>query len=125
MDVPLFRGYLFARFEDTAEQRVLVASTLGVARILGYGSQIEAIPAYEIEALRILMSSPAPVHPQAQLQPGAWVRVKRGPLSGLEGTLIRVKKGHRLIVAIDLLRAGASTEVDLSDVEVLKTAAHS
>jgi len=121
VNVPLFRGYLFARFEDDPRQRLAVLSTIGVARILGHGQQIEAIPDSEIEALRRLMSSPAPIHPHPQLKPGAWVRMKHGPLEGIEGTLVRVKNSHRLVVAVDLLRAGASTEVDIADVEILKS----
>ena len=119
VDVPLFRGYLFCQFADTADQRVSVLSISGVSRILGHGMEIEAIPDCEIEALRLLMSSPRPVHADAGLTAGTRVRVKRGPLEGLEGVLIRVKKQHRLVIAIDLLRSGASTEVDVSDVEII------
>jgi hypothetical protein len=47
--------------------------------------------------------------------------MKRGPLKNLEGLLVRVKNQTRLVVSITLLSQAVSTEVDVSDVEFLRS----
>src|SRR5271154_152097 len=51
VDVPVFPGYLFVRFDDSSASRVAVSRTEGAVRILGAGERIEAVPDEEIEGL--------------------------------------------------------------------------
>jgi|TARA_Y100000310_G_scaffold5428_1_gene6352 hypothetical protein len=45
------------------------------------------------------------------------VRVKSGPLKGLEGILVERKGHYKLVIQIDLLQKGAAAEVYISDIE--------
>src|ERR1035437_6782904 len=43
INVPLFSGYVFARFHDTVEERIRVLATTGVAAVLGCGGRLEPV----------------------------------------------------------------------------------
>ena len=122
VDVPVFPGYLFLRFEDSRTARLMIARTDGVVRILGPGEKIEAIPDEQIEGLRLILSGGAKCMAHPLLREGSWVRVKRGALKNLEGLLVRVKNQARLVLSINLLSQSVSTEVDARDVEYLRPA---
>ncbi len=117
---PVFPGYLFTHMVDSREARLTVLRVDGVVRILGQAQGIEAVPAHEIEAIRRLLESTAGACTHPLLREGAWVRVKRGALKGLEGLLVRVKNRTRLVLSISLLSQSVSTEIDASDVQFLR-----
>lgn len=121
VEVPVFPGYLFARFVDSSKLRLAVRQTEGVVSILGQGDEIESVPDAEIDALQRMLrgSSHCLAHPL--LREGSWVRVKRGALKNLEGLLVRVKNQTRLVLSITLLSQSVSTEVDASDVEYVQS----
>jgi len=119
--VPLFRGYVFVSFADAPELRLRVLQTAGVARILGSGDAIEAVPEAEIEAVRRLMKSNVQCYASPFLREGVRVRVKRGALKDLEGTLVRFKNHARLVIAVSLIEQAVAAEVDIRDVEPVKS----
>ncbi len=122
VDVPVFPGYVFARFADSDKIRLQVLRTPGTVRILGQGDRIEPIPEVEIESIRRLLKANVPCFAHPFLREGAWVRVKRGALRDLEGILVRVKSKSRLVLSITLLSQAVATEIDISDVEVIRPA---
>jgi transcription antitermination factor NusG len=117
VEVPVFPGYVFARFVNSNEAKLAVLRTTGAVSILGYGEAIEAVPDEEIEGLRRLLKSNSGCLAHPLLREGAWVRVKRGALKNLEGRLVRMKNQTRIVVSISLLSQSVSTEVNASDVE--------
>jgi transcription antitermination factor NusG len=120
IEQPLFPGYIFVRIENNWESRLRVLRIDGVARILGQGDRIEAIPEVEIDSVRQLQNNArCQAHPL--IQEGAWVRVRRGPLENLEGLLVRVKNQTRLVLSITLLSQSVSAEIDASDVQFLRS----
>lgn len=123
IEVPLFPGYVFTRFTDTYQSRVSVLRTSGVVRILGVNESIEAIPVSEIESVQRLITAEVPLMTHPLLREGASVRIRRGPLKDVEGLLVRVKGESRLVLSVQLLSRSVSTEVDVSDVEVIQPAA--
>ena len=122
IEVPVFPGYVFVRMLDTSAARLTVLRTAGSVRILGQGDRIEPIPEAEIESIQRLLRARVPCFAHPFLKEGAWVRVKRGPLRDVEGLLVRVKSKTRLVLSVALLSQSVATEIDLSDVEVLRRA---
>lgn len=112
LQLPLFPGYVFCRFDPHARLQVLV--TPCVCSVVGAGKMPVAISDSEIEAVRAIVRSELPVAPCTYLEIGSRVRVEDGPLFGLEGILLQVKNHHRLVVSITLLRRSVSVEVDRS-----------
>ena len=117
VELPLFAGYLFARIPDSPLSRLAVLRTEGVVAILGHGQAIDSIPDHEIECLKQFLESRTQVCVHPLLREGAWVRVKRGSLSGLEGLLLRIKDKTRLVISITVLSHSVSAEIDANDVE--------
>lgn len=107
---PLFPGYLFCRFDP--EKRLPILTTAGVVSIVGFGPELAAIPDAEIEAIEAILTSGLAVRPCAYFQEGQRIRVVRGSLQGLEGKLVRVKNGLRLVFSVNMLQRSVAVEID-------------
>jgi transcriptional antiterminator RfaH len=59
-----------------------------------------------------LMECGAPVAPEDRLQPGMAVVLTSGPLSGLQGKIIRRNTHLRFVIEVDFIQQGASVEVE-------------
>jgi transcription antitermination factor NusG len=121
LEVPLFPGYVFTRFQDCPEARISVLRTNGVVRILGNGGAIEPIPENEIAAVHTILAARVGCYPHAYLREGSPVRVIRGALTGLEGLLVKMKNQARLVVSVNLLSRSVAAEVDSRDIEPIRT----
>jgi transcriptional antiterminator NusG len=115
LELPLFAGYIFCRF--LYDERVQVLNTPGVAKIVGFGESPAPVGDQEIADLRVVMTSRLAICPWPYLKPGDRVRVERGPLRGLEGTLLREKTSKatgslRLVIGVELLRRSVAVELE-------------
>ena len=115
LDLPLFPGYLFARFAPSARLRVLEAP--GVVRLVGFSGQPCALPEEEIESLRAAIGGALRFEPHPYLTVGSRVRVVRGPLAGVQGILVRKKNICRVVLSLDLIARSAAVEVDATCLE--------
>jgi transcriptional antiterminator NusG len=111
IDLPLFSGYTFCRFD--AAKRLPVLQTPGVVSIIA-SSATGPIPVddCEIEAVRAMIQAGLPVGPWPFLAKGDYVTVERGPLTGVEGLIVQVKANYRLVVSISLLQRSVYAEID-------------
>jgi len=113
---PLFPGYLFVRIHQ--EEIAVVLGTRGIARLLGPGPHEPSILADdEIENIRRLLSSNVPVDPYPYLRPGRLVHITRGPLRGVEGTLLRRNGRHLLLISVPVIGQSAVAEVAAENVQ--------
>jgi transcription antitermination factor NusG len=110
LDLPLFTGYLFCRFD--VQVRLPILTTPGVISVVGSGKVPVAIPDREIDAIQTLIRSGLHLQPWPQLMVGSRVVIEKGPLKGLEGIALDVKKKYRLFVAVPLLQRSVSVEID-------------
>ncbi len=110
LQLPLFPGYVFCRF--ARESRAAVLSTPGVTSVVGFGHQPAPIPELEIESVRITVASGLPLAPWPFLRAGDRVRLEYGPLAGIEGILLQIKDGWRVVVSVELLQRSVAVEVD-------------
>jgi transcription antitermination factor NusG len=118
VEVPLFTGYCFVRFNQ--DQKLPVLKTVGVVDIVGGGQRPEPIPDEEIAAIQTLMASVLPYDPHPYLQEGMQVEVIRGPLQGVHGILLRKDKRHRLILGVRIIQQAAAVEIDTADVVAVR-----
>ena len=114
VEVPLFSGYCFARF--CWPDRLSLQKVSGVVEIVRGGAGPEPVPDHEINAIRTLMASPLRYDTYPYLREGMMVEVKRGPLEGVRGILLRKAKRHRLVISIHLIQQAAAVEIDASEV---------
>jgi transcriptional antiterminator RfaH len=111
--VPLFAGYVFAPVDD--EQRRDVLATNTVARWISVDDERMLVD--DLRAIKRLIDSERPLTPEARMEPGQAVRVKSGPLRGVEGVVIKRRGSERLVVAVRLLNQGVSIELEDVDLE--------
>ena len=79
------------------------------------------IPDSEIEAIRRMVGSPLKAEPHPFLKCGDRVRLRAGPLQGLEGILLRKRSVWKLLVSVEMLQRSVAVEVDASMVERVST----
>lgn len=115
LDLVLFPGYVFVHIDLRNRRRVL--DVPGVVRLVSCNGQPVAIPEQEIGALKDGLVTGMRAEPHPYLKAGRQVRVKHGPLQGLQGVLVRRKEGFRLVLSLDLIMRSIVVEVDEADVE--------
>ena len=99
-----------------------IVTTPGVHSLVCWSGRPADIPPGEIEAVRRLVESPLQVEPHPFLKCGDLVRIKSGPLEGIEGILVRKTRGYRLVLSVEMLSRSAAVEVDVSMVERVRAA---
>jgi transcription antitermination factor NusG len=116
-----FPGYLFARFDYLPQARLVIAVPQ-VLNILGWGRTPVAIPDCEVEAVRQIVNAPeVSLETVPYVAAGDAVRVKSGPLAGLEGFVAYSKSSARVIVSVTMMRRSISAEVAIADLERMDT----
>src|SRR6185436_19047058 len=110
LELPLFPGYLFCRFDVT--KRLPILTTPGIVQVVGLGKTPLPIEEKEIAAIQSIVISRLNAQPWPYLKVGQKVRIEQGRLTGLEGILIALKKTHRLVVSVSLLQRSVAVEVD-------------
>jgi transcription antitermination factor NusG len=112
MDVeePFFPGYVFCRFD--VRDRMPVLNTPGVVSIIGIGKTPAPVEDAEIAALQGVVKSGCSAQPWPFLHVGQYVRIDAGPLTGLVGRLVEVKKSSRLVISVTLLQRSVAVEID-------------
>ncbi len=114
---PLFPGYVFVRI--ALRDRLRVLQIPSVVRMVGFNGLPTALPEGEIEVLREGLTCQLRAEPHPFLAVGRRVRITDGPLTGMQGVLVRKKGALRLVLSIDLIRRSAAIEIDSTRVEPL------
>jgi len=113
---PLFAGYVFVKAQR--EDKVRILEVPGVHSIVSAGREPTPLPYEEMEALRrgVRLLN---VEPHPFLKAGEKVHIRRGPLEGMTGIVIRQKNSVRVVLSIDLIMKSISVEVDADNLEVV------
>ncbi len=111
--VPLFAGYVAVALErglwDTLYRTGRVATVVPVADQLGFVRDLAQVER-TLESGMKVAAAPA-------FRPGQLVRVKRGPLEGLEGEVSRVKGRAIFAIWVRMFQAAVQVELDELDLE--------
>jgi transcriptional antiterminator NusG len=116
--LPLFSTYIFSRFCSNDKRHIM--STPGVIRVVGSSNGPLPIADKEIEAIQRAAQAGANVQPRQyqELAVGSRVRVKEGPLTGCEGTLVVAREGGaKLIISMDMIQRSMAVELNGCAVE--------
>ncbi len=120
LDLPLFPGYLFCRFD--AQFRLPILTVPGVISIVGLAKVPVAIPDPEIDAIRAVIRSGLHLQPWPELVVGSRVVIEKGPLKGVEGVTLQIKKKFHLFLSVPLLQRSVTVEIEREWVRPLPTA---
>jgi transcription antitermination factor NusG len=116
-ETPLFRGYVFCRFNPL--NRLPILTTTGVISIVGCGAEPAPINDAEIEAIQLILRSGLATEPCPFLREGQTVRVTRGALAGVEGILTKKNSDFRLVISVTMLQRSISVEIDREWVKIV------
>jgi transcription antitermination factor NusG len=110
VDLPLFPGYVFCRVNPSF--RLPILTIPGVLNFVGIGKVPAPIDDAEIAAIQTAIGAGLQAEPYPFLEVGQRVRLAEGPLAGLEGLLVEVRKEQRIAVSVSLLKRSVAVEID-------------
>jgi transcription antitermination factor NusG len=112
---PLFAGYVFARLEPERKAQVYQHDLLVRAIMIGN----EAVFLRQLEAVKTICASglEAALHPL--IRKGTHVRVRGGPLNGLEGYVDDPANPQGIVVSVDVLQQGLLVRLPLESLQLL------
>lgn len=113
---PLFPSYLFVRIRDAERPRVLQSP--GALKIIGNCHGHLSIPDREIEFLRLGVCGQR-VEPYRELALGRRVRIKSGPLEGVQGILVQKKNSMRFVLSIEMINQSVAMNVEGDEIEAV------
>jgi len=106
--LPLFTGYVFCCVD--ARGRSLLKQNRHVANVLDVCDQAALLA--QLNQVRQALAAGKIVEVLPYLEAGSRVRVTAGPLKGLEGVVMRVKGGMRIVLNVDMIMQAVVAEVD-------------
>ena len=114
--LPLFPSYVFLHTDE--RERMQSVSTNRIVDLL----RVPDGPALREDLAQVerLIESDSPLTVESRLQAGQGVRIRRGPLAGLEGEVISRRHRTRLLVSVRFLNQGVSLEIDDFLLEALR-----
>jgi transcription antitermination factor NusG len=117
----LFAGYVFCR--STFDDRLTVMRQPGVSSVVSFCRTPAFIPDEQIAAVRRMLASGLPLGPWPFLAAGQRVRVERGVLAGLEGTLVGDASSWRVIVSVEALQRSIAVQIERDQINPLSQSA--
>jgi transcription antitermination factor NusG len=114
---PLFPSYVFVRIDRG--QRSIVLSSPGAIRIIGNRNTPMPIPDREIEFLQS-DSNQKKIEPYLDLVIGKRVRIRSGPMEGLEGTLVEKRNSLRFVLTVAMINQHAAVEMAADELEPVR-----
>lgn len=120
VELPLFPGYVFCRFDPLSLLPIL--NTPGVIDIVRSGRVLLPVKDSEIADFQRLAKSGLHSEPWPYLHVGQRVRIEGGPLFGLEGLLVEIRKSLRLVLSVGLLQRSVLVEIDRDWISLSKGA---
>ncbi|WP_310626185.1 transcription/translation regulatory transformer protein RfaH [Limnohabitans sp.] len=111
---PMFSRYLFIQLDDQTQNWGPIRSTLGVSKLVSFGSQPAKVPS---EFIAFLKEAP-PETLARMFAPGDSVQVASGPLQGLEGKYIAHDGETRSFVLVELLGQPQKLRIALDSLRI-------
>ena len=109
VDLPLFPGYVFCRFNSSSPGKAI--STQGVVRIVGFSGTPAEVAVEEIDALQLLTQSNLLREPWKYLPTGTPILVETGPLAGVQGIICADGNKRQLIISVTLLQRSVAVQL--------------
>ncbi len=119
VDEPLFSSYIFVHI--TEKEHLEVLKTPGVVRFIMFGGKKVPVRDVQIEAIRVYCATGEDIFlDETDYVIGTKVRVTRGELKGLEGSLTEILGKQRVKVEIDAIRHSVYVKIPMGSLEVIR-----
>jgi len=117
VDMPLFPGYVFVQLDVRSEGMLKILRIPGIVGFVGNSLGPLPIPDRQIESVRTVILCGTKCRSTEYLKEGDRVRVVRGALAGIEGSLVRIGSKAQLIISMEMIGRSVLVGVANSDVE--------
>ncbi len=112
---PYFPGYLF--IHTSPEKHPFLKKCRHLARLIEVADQ--ALFCKQLEAVLLAISSDIDLLPMPEIKPGILVKIRNGPLKGVEG-LVEERVGHcKVCLKMDFIGQGVALQVEADNLEVI------
>lgn len=116
VSLPLFPSYVFIHF--SLRERLRVLGLPGIVSLVSFHGTPAVVPESQIETLSNAINL-GRAEPHVYLHAGKRVRVAAGPLAGLEGIVVDIRKKTQVIISFEWMARSVAISLDPSDVESL------
>ncbi len=110
---PVFNGYLF--FKATDLQRYQALKSNHIANVIEVKDQAKFV--CELQQIRRVISQDIPLFPFDFLNQGQEVVVRKGPLKGIQGKIVKKKSQYRLVLKVSYIDQAVALDIDAALVE--------
>lgn len=111
--LPMFANYVFMHGDAYCRYRALTTNLISKTIEVKNGLELTN----DLRQIQRLIQLGAPLTVETKLQPGTKVRIRSGPLAGLEGVIVKRQAGDFLLVAVNFLQQGALMKLEDYQVE--------
>ena len=110
---PLFKSYIFVHVSD--KEYLHAIQTPGAVKYITFERKAVSIPEVQIEAMKAFIESGEdPLTGSPEMKIGDRVRVNRGSLKGLDGTLVEFHNQRRVRIMIEGIQQSLHIKIPLS-----------
>ncbi|MEW6053635.1 MAG: UpxY family transcription antiterminator [Nitrospirota bacterium] len=118
VEFPLFPGYLFVHLQPRSDEFMKVLKTKGAVTFVSLDSGVPTpVNHEEFSSLRLMIESGKELDIYPHLKEGSHIRIRRGPLKGADGFLLKKEANYMFIVNINLLGRSIGLNISSDDVE--------
>ena len=114
--IPVFNGYLFFQADDLDRYNALRSNH--IAHVIDVRDEKRLIA--ELLQIDKALSGSEKVYPYDFVCEGQRVRVKKGPLSGVEGIIVRKTNSYRLVLSVESIMQSISVSIESDNVEPVR-----
>lgn len=113
--IPLFTNYLFMYSDGFGRYNALKSNLISKTISVDDGLQLT----HDLRQIHRLIEIGAPLSVESRLEPGTRVRIKNGPMLGIEGVILKREGRGYLQVAVKFMQQGVSVKLEDFQVEPL------
>jgi transcriptional antiterminator RfaH len=116
VDVPLFSGYIFIRYDESRRQEVL--NVPGIVRFVRYDKQDATIPEDQVRAIRMAIDEDIEMDvTELRFTEGEEIRIISGPFRGVYGKIINYNSRKKIMISIDIIGKNIVIETGKTRIE--------
>lgn len=113
--LPLFSNYVFMYADGLHRYEALKTNLISQTIEVTDGQRL----VHDLRQIQRLIHLGLPLSIESRLACGSKVRIKSGPLTGMEGMIVKRQGIEFLVVAVNFLQQGALVKLESNDVELL------
>lgn len=115
---PFFPGYIFVNLRKN-DNWYKINNTIGVSRIIQFGSKIPFLPAYFIEKIKDKCDDNGIYDQEEPINRGDNIKIKKDYLYQIDGIFDEYIGTNRAIILLDILGSKVKTVIDRDNIEAV------